>query len=43
LSYNTQVNLFPAVLIAGMVGFKNEEFFAANDEERKDVKVELSK
>ncbi len=43
LSYNTQVSLFPAVLIAEMIGFKHEEFFAANEEEKKDVKVDFAK
>ena len=39
LSYNTKIKQLPIVLIAGMLGFKEEEFFAANEEERKPVKV----
>jgi LemA protein len=42
LAYNTKSSMFPAVLIAGMLGFKQEEFFAANEEERQDVKVDFN-
>ena len=43
MAYNTQIALFPAVLIAEMLGFQKENFFAANEEERQDVKVDFSK
>lgn len=43
MAYNTKVTLFPTVLIAEMLGFKQEEFFAANEEEKQDVKVDFSK
>lgn len=43
MAYNTKVSLFPAVLFAEMLGFKHEPFFAANDEERKDIKVDFTK
>lgn len=39
LDYNTKLKVFPNVLIAGLLGFKEAEFFAANEEERKHVKV----
>ncbi|EKD66898.1 MAG: LemA-like protein [uncultured bacterium] len=41
LSFNTMIQMFPHVLIANMFGFKAEEFFEANDEERKSVKVKF--
>ena len=31
------------MLIAGPLGFKEEEFFEANEEEKKDIKVDFSK
>ncbi len=43
LAYNTQINLFPAVVIAGMLGFKQEEFFAATEEEKQDIKINFDK
>lgn len=39
LKYNNLVQVFPAVLIAGMLGFKTESFIEAAEEERKNVKV----
>ncbi|OGH07029.1 MAG: hypothetical protein A2171_00815 [Candidatus Levybacteria bacterium RBG_13_35_9] len=39
LDYNTKLKVFPNVLIASLLGFKEAEFFAANEEERKHVKV----
>ncbi len=39
LDYNTKVRMFPSNLIANIFGFKEEEFFAANEEERKSIKV----
>lgn len=41
LAYNTAIKRFPNVLLAGMFGFKDEEFFEASEEERKDIKVDL--
>ncbi len=38
--YNIKIAVFPASLIAGMLGFKAREFFEVeNEEERKNVKV----
>lgn len=39
LDYNTKLTIFPNVLIAKLFNFKEVEFFAANEEERKHVKV----
>jgi len=41
LDYNTKVKVFPTNLIAGMFNFREEEFFAANEEERKKVEVKF--
>jgi LemA protein len=41
LDYNTKIQVFPNVLIAGMLGFKPAEFFAATEEEKKAVKVQF--
>jgi LemA protein len=43
LDYNTKIQVFPNVLIAGPLGFKPADFFAATEEEKKDVKVSFSK
>jgi LemA protein len=42
LALNTAIQRFPAVLFAGLLGFKQEEFFEANEEERADIEVDLS-
>ncbi len=42
LAYNTSISTFPNVIFAGMLGFKEEQFFEANEDERKDVKVDLT-
>lgn len=42
LDYNTKIALFPNVILANMFSFKPEEFFEANDEERKRVDVKFS-
>lgn len=39
LDYNTKIAVFPSSVIASSFNFKPEEFFAANEEERKAVKV----
>lgn len=41
LDYNTRIAVFPSSIIANMFGFKEEEFFAATEEERKEVKVQF--
>lgn len=40
--FNTKLQVFPNNIIAGMLGFKNREFFEIEDEERKNVKVSFS-
>lgn len=39
--YNTTLATFPSGSVGKMFGFKEEEFFAATDEERKPVKVKF--
>lgn len=39
LEFNTKIKQFPTLLIAQYMNFKEEPFFAANEEERKNVKV----
>ena len=41
MDFNTKIVMFPNVIIANMMGFKEEEFFAANEEERKKVEVKF--
>lgn len=41
--YNTKIATFPNILLAGMFGFKEEEFFEAEEGERKAIKVEFEK
>lgn len=41
LDYNTKVKMFPSNIIAGFFGFKEEEFFQTEEEERKNVKVKF--
>jgi len=40
--YNTSVQRFPGMLIAGAGGFKPDEFFSADDDDRGVVRVELN-
>jgi LemA protein len=42
LDYNNSLQTIPTMWIAGIFGFKAEEFFKATEEERKDVKVNFS-
>ena len=42
MEYNIRIKSFPNVLLAGMFGFKPEEFFEAEESERKTPKVEFS-
>lgn len=39
LDYNTKIAIFPNSMIASVFGFKPETFFAATEEEKKNVKV----
>lgn len=39
LDYNTKIKVFPNVFLAGLLNFKEEEFFAADEKERQAVKV----
>ena len=41
LQYNNTVELFPTVLIAGLLGFKSEKFIEAAETERENVKVQF--
>ncbi len=42
LSYNTKIESFPQVLVAGAMGFKSSEFFEAEEEARADVRVSFT-
>ncbi|KKR50037.1 MAG: LemA family protein [Microgenomates group bacterium GW2011_GWC1_41_8] len=42
LDYNTKTKLFPQNIMASMFNFKEEEFFEATDEDRKNVKVSFT-
>ncbi len=39
--YNTGIETFPAVVIAGMLRFTEREYFEADDESRGNVSVEF--
>ena len=39
--FNDKVQMFPSNIIAGIFGYKAKTMFEANEEERKNVKVEL--
>ncbi len=41
LDLNNTIETFPTMLIANMFGFKQEEFFKATEEERKDIAVKF--
>ena len=41
--YNTKVAIFPHNLVAGIFNFNPEEYFAASEEEKKDIKVSFDK
>lgn len=41
LDYNTKIKVFPNVLLAGLFGFKEEEFFDADEEAKKEIKVKF--
>lgn len=42
LDYNTKIESFPQVLIAGSLGFQTSEFFEAEEEARADVRVSFT-
>lgn len=41
LEYNTKVKTFPSNMLANMFAFKEEEFFEAEEEERKKIEVKF--
>ncbi len=41
LKYKNAIETFPTVLIAGMLGFKQEQFFELADNEKQNVKVQF--
>jgi LemA protein len=41
MDYNTKIKVFPNVLIARLFNFSEEEFFDAEEEAEKDIKVEF--
>ncbi|MDO8639286.1 MAG: LemA family protein [bacterium] len=41
LDFNTKISVFPSVLIAGVFGFKNADFFEAGEKEKKPVEVKF--
>jgi LemA protein len=41
LAYNTAIKTFPGVLFANIFHFKPDEFFAATEAEKKEVKVQF--
>jgi LemA protein len=41
LDYNTKIKVFPNVIFAGLFGFSEEEFFEAEEESKKEVKVDF--
>ena len=43
MSYNIKIAVFPNVLLAGVFGFEEADFFAATDEERADIKVSFAR
>lgn len=41
LDYNTRIKVFPSMILANLFGFKEEEFFEAEPDAKKDVKVKF--
>lgn len=39
LDFNTKIKLFPNIILAGVLGFKEVEFFKASEDEKKEVKI----
>ncbi len=42
LDYNNKIAIFPGNVIAGVFGFKENEFFQTSEEEKKNIKVDFS-
>jgi len=43
MDFNTRIRVFPNVLLAGPLGFREAPFFAATEEEKADVKVSFAR
>ena len=43
MDFNTKIRLFPNVLLAGPMGFREASFFAATEEEKADIKVSFAR
>ncbi len=43
MDYNTKIKVFPNILIANTLGFKEEIFFEANEKEKEEIKVNFTK
>lgn len=41
MDYNVKIKVFPSVIIARQLGFKEADFFKALDEDKKEVKVQF--
>lgn len=41
-AYNTKLVMFPASIVAGMIGAKKRDLFEAEDEKKKDVEMDFS-
>lgn len=41
LDYNTKIKVFPNVVLASLLGFKEEEFFETDETSKKDVQVKF--
>lgn len=41
LDYNVKIKVFPNVLLAGPLGFREVEFFKATEEEKEEVKIKF--
>ena len=41
LTYKNKIEMFPSNIVSNMFGFKQEAFFEANEEERKNVQVKF--
>ena len=43
MDFNTRIRVFPNVLLAGPLGFREASFFAATEEEKADIKVSFAR
>ena len=41
LKYKNEIETFPTVVIAGLLGFKQEQFFEANSNEKDNVRIQF--